>query len=520
MFSRIVIAFGSESRNSELLAKQLSTLPLLQTFPVTCQTLDQVEVSSLHLGDLLLIITSTFGDGEPPSNAEVFQQKLADINSIRAFQYAIFSLGDVAYTNFCQFGKWLDQTLQIKGAKKLINRVDADTDYHYFFTRWQKCINAIFSGFAINGLDLQLQVCAYNEINPHSASIISTKRLNSSADGVYQVTLNLSASGIHYRAGDILYVTPKGDSQLLNNILDWFGHDKQDESLKNKELRILNKSLLRKLANASGCSDLKEMLKIKNKAKLEAYLYGRDLLDILKECGNAGYISLPDLTELLSTASARAYSIASCNSQEGGSENQVSLCIRDVSYQMLNRTYFGSTSYPLCHALIGDKFSVFARANPEFHLNRAEKSPLIMIGAGTGIAPYIGFLSALETTNLVRETMIVFGERKYDQDFLYKTELENWLSKGVLNHLITAFSQDQKEKYYVQHALIKHGSDVYRMLELGADIYICGSKKNLDNAIDEAILHIFIKYGHCSDSQAELKLTQLIETNKLHKDLY
>ncbi len=520
MFSNVVIGFASESGNSERLARQLCTLPFFGCQPAAPVMLDDVDLDSLRSDDLLLIISSTFGDGEAPGNAEVFQQKLQDNTEVADFQYGVFALGDVAYPSFCQFGQWLDSTLQGKGAKRLINRVDADIDYPYFFSQWQACVERILFGEQAHGLDLHLKVTAYSESNPHRASLINSQRLDSGDTPVYHITLDISGSGMHYRAGDLLYLKAEDDRSLAQEIYAWFGVDCENSLLLGKELRALNKSVLRSIATAAGNSTLKERLKNKNKAALAEYLYGRDLLDVLRDCATADCISLERLAEGLSQRSPRAYSIASCGVEEGGSEDKLSLCVRDVSYELFDRNHHGAASHALCQAKAGAQFSVFARSNPDFHLDLQSGSPIIMIGAGTGIAPYLGFLSALETSAIERETVLIFGEKTQRDDFLYEDKLQHWLDTGTLNHLLTAFSRDQVHKHYVQHALLAAGEKISKLIDAGAHIYVCGSKQNLNTTIDNALLAILSEHGKLSADEAAAKLTQLSDEKRLHKDLY
>ncbi|MEM9214102.1 MAG: sulfite reductase flavoprotein subunit alpha [Cyanobacteria bacterium P01_F01_bin.150] len=526
MFERTILAFGSESGNAKQLAKRLSNQLQQQSQDVSCENLDDLNLDHLDSNDLLLVITSTFGDGAPPGNARAFAKQLSAIPTVSPFQYAVFGLGDVGYPKFCEFGKTVDSGLSEKGARRLVNRVDADLDYPYFFTRWEHCISDILAGKRNDGLDLTLKVEAYSESRPYLATVNSVEPLNDGSNGdrseenhteaIYHIDLNLCNSDINYRAGDLLYVIPDDDANLHAELADWFGPDEDMALLAGKELRILGKSLLRGLATASSNKALKENLKVKNKAALAEYLHGRDLLDVLGDCGEPGFIGVTALAKLLPSQKARAYLVASCGVAEGGSKDSVHLCVRDVTYQTFGRNHNGAASHSLCQAQPGNQLKVFVRSNPEFWLAPKPTEPVLMIGEGTGIAPYIGFLQAIENASDTRETMLILAGQHQAKDFPYQSSLTQWLERGVLNKLKTAFSTDPAQ-YNVQQALLDAAPTIYQMLENHAHIYICGSKQMLDKPVDEALQKIIQSQGMCDEVEADDCLQQLYNDARIHK---
>lgn len=520
-FDRVVIAYGSESGNAERLARKLNNLSYLYSADLELVDLNQLKLQKLKAKDLVLIVTSTFGDGEPPGNADIFAEQLEVSDSLPPFQYAIFAIGDVAYVNFCKFGQDVDTQFNNKGAIRVVNRVDADTDYLAFFQQWTETICAVFAGDAQIGLNLQLKVTSYSEASPHQATILNILRLNTSASGVYHIELDISNSGMNYRAGDLLYILPNNQPELLQALATWFNDNRAYKLLQGKELRLFSKSLLRTLAKKSSNSSLKENLKVSNKESLTTYLYGRDLLDVLQDCGDCGFISLDELASELPQQAPRAYSISSSGQNKSKSNpTKVSLCVRDVAYEFEQRSHFGTASHQLCHGKTGDKISVFARSNPTFHLNDTFNKPIIMIGAGTGIAPYIGFLQQIEAQNQPVETLLIFGERNQKKDFLYRQTLDHWLKINVLNHLVTTFSRDQEQKSYVQHAIIEHSEKVWSLLNKGARIYVCGSKENLDTAVTKALVYVALKQGNQPMAKAEKYIANLRAVGRYRQDLY
>ncbi|MEM9246012.1 MAG: flavodoxin domain-containing protein, partial [Cyanobacteria bacterium P01_F01_bin.153] len=440
MFARTILAFGSESGNAARLCERLLARlkgrspkgkwfsPVKSRSPeIICQPLNDLNLANLSADDLLLVITSTFGDGDPPGNAKAFAAQLSAMPKVTPFQFAVFGMGDVAYPKFCQFGKDLDATLEEKGARRLINRVDADLNYQYFFSRWENYVLGIFDGKIQNGLDLKLQVKRYSEHHPYSATVNTVNRFPNDPEDVHHIVLDIRNSGIHYRVGDLLYVVPDDDKELYLALADWFGPNEDISSLAGKELRILGKSLLRKLAAASGNIALKNNLKIKNRAALADYLYERDLLDVLKDCGDPGFISVSALAKILPSRKARAYIIASCGVAEGGYGNSLHLCVRDVAYHAFGRNHNGAASHRLRRAQAGDKFNIFVRSDPGFRLDTEQTSPVIMIGEGVGTAPYIGFLEAISNTSVNRETILLdisqYGSQKHVYQFGHARQL-------------------------------------------------------------------------------------------------
>ncbi len=515
-FTRIFVCYGSESGNAERLARQICELNFLRDFPIKLSSLNTCQLSQIEEKDLLLIVTSTFGDGEAPGNADAFTTMLEQQQNLSTFHYGVFALGDVAYPKFCQFGKDLDTSLAQKGAIKLINRVDADIHYQEFFQLWCDALSSCLAGNFAVGKNLQLKIKAYSEHTPHPGKILRVERLNTSESGVFHIEIDISGSGMSYRAGDLLYVIPENNRELLEGLAAWLRQPSAINALSGKELRRAGKPLLRLLAKQPGNDELKKKLKIKYKAELESYLYGRDLLDLLQSHAEPASFTLEDLLSVLPDMSPRAYSIASSDFLD----NKLNLCVRDVSYPLSQRQRHGTASHALAIASPGDEVKVFVRANPDFNLPAELNSPLILIGAGTGIAPYIGFLQQLESISKPPKCVLFFGERYQEKDYLYKTQLQEWQDKNVLTELFTAFSREQEAKRYVQHLLLEQAYLISNLLSQGAMIYLCGSKANLDKAIDKSLLQIFQNEAGLSEEQAQDYLRDLTDSGRFRKDLY
>lgn len=513
LIERIVIGYGSESGNARGLTQRLLHLLGVQPYELAVQDLNTLNLDTLTKQDLLIIVCSSFGDGEPPGNADRFMDQLSQQEHLTDQPYAIFGLGDTAYPTFCGFTKSLDAMLLQKQAKPWINRVDADTDFEGFFDTWCATLAAVLKGDRRAGTTLQLQVTAYGEHAAWPARVISRTRLNATAPYAWQVRLDIEGSGIKYRAGDNLYVLAQNDGQLLAQIGQWFGREDAHALLATKELRQLSKALLREVARASQHEVLKNLLKVSHRKDLETYLYGKDILDVLDDFCEPQQLTLEALAEWLPDVLPRAYSIASHDNS-----GYVDLCIREVAYEMAGRSRSGTATGHLAGS--PPDVRVFARSNPRFHLPRQVEHPLVLIGTGTGIAPLIALLEQVEQQNNPVQTCLIFGDRRRASDFLYQARLENWQEKGVLDEVITAFSRDTDTRYYVQDAMFDHGAYLWTLLGQGAHLYLCGNKSNLERAIDKAMVNIAMTFGQLSEEDAQTFATELSASDRVHKELY
>ncbi|MHC1652009.1 diflavin oxidoreductase [Stenotrophomonas maltophilia] len=477
-FSRLLVGFASESGNARALAQRLGAD--LQPHGPQVLPFNDIEVASLGQGDVLLAISSSFGDGEPPANGEQFFETLRQTPALSGLRYAVFGLGDTGYPSFCGFTKALDSALRERQAQPLLHRVDADLGYEQFFQQWQPVLGKVLQGDLSAGQDLRLQVTAYREDHAFAAPILERRRLNSSAPAAWHLQLDIAGSGMAYRAGDTLHVVPENDPALLQALAGWYGDTAALAALHDRELRLLSKGLLRELARIGGSAVLKGLLKVSQKRELEAYLRGLDLLDVLQDHASPDSVPLARLRELLSPRLPRAYSIAShpC-------DDQLSLCVREVRYTLRGRERFGTATGSLLHG--ADHARVYCRSNPGFHLPDTGEAPLLLVGTGTGIAPLMGLMQQLQANACEREVQLVFGEKHCQHDYLYRDQLQDWHARGVLAGLHTAFSRDGAEKVYVQHVLQQRASEVRDVLARGGHVYVCGNKSHLEGAVREAI---------------------------------
>ncbi len=513
--SNIYIAYGSESGNSLRLAQKLKeklNVHEISSFEVT--SINDCAISTLSKDDTLFLVTSSFGDGEPPANAATLHQQLLANLTIKC-QFAVFGLGDVSYPKFCGFSNELDILLAKNGATAIAQRVDADVDYLPFFEQWSDAIIKHCSGHSGSLKKLSLQVKPYNEKHAFSAKIKSITPLNKGDFPAYDIKFDIANSGINYSAGDLLYVLPPPNQLAIERVISFYEvvSDEQHRLLAQKELKRLNKPLIRALVKITNNKALKALTKMSATSQLTEYCYGRDLADLLTDYCSVETLPLDELLAVLADPSPRAYSIASCGKT---SADTLRICVREVNYYRDAQQYTGTVSHFLAKSKVGSRVDVFTRSNPHFHLPEDTRKPLILIAAGVGIAPHIGFLASKRQA----ETHLFFGERYAKSDFFYENELNNCIENKHLNQIHTAFSRDQTKKVYIQDKIREQGKLIWTLILQGAEIYICGSKAKLDKSVDSELIDIAIKFGAMNELSAKQWLLQFVNDSRYHKDLY
>ncbi len=504
---RVLVGYGSESGNARALALRVGGAPVLQMHGPEVLPFNDIDVMGLGAGDVLLAVSSSFGDGEAPANAERFADALREAPSLQGLRYAVFGLGDTGYPRFCGFTRQLDAWLAERKAEPILRRVDADADFEAFFAQWLPVVGRVLNGEPDAGRDLNLQVTAYGPDTAFTAPIVARQRLSGSTPAAWHLELDLAGSGMHWRAGDTLHVVPGNDPALLQALADWYGDPAALTLLQDRELRQLGKSVLRELARLGGSEALKGLLKVSQRAALDAYLHGADVLDILQDHATPERVPLQQLADLLSPCLPRAYSIAS----SGG--DRVVLCLREVRYLRRGRERRGTATGWLLGG--AGTARVYCRSNPGFRLPAQDTAPLLMVGTGTGIAPLLGLVQELEANRSNREVHLLFGEKHRAHDFLYGEVLQGWQRAGRLASLRTAFSRDTEQKRYVQHVLAEHATEIASLFARGAHLYVCGNKAHLEGALRGALDGLLPPTAEVPSAWNALR-----EAGRLHCELY
>ncbi len=523
----LTILTASQTGNGAALAEEAAGAFGLEASVVAAGDLKPKKFSSLE--DVILI-ASTHGEGDPPDEAldlydYLFSKKAPDLSHMR---FAVLALGDSSYEYFCQTGKDFDGILEKLGAERVLERIDCDVDYEEPAATWLKQAEQQFADGepvlpASEPTALQ-EKAVYSKKHPFPAEIVTNFSLNGrgSAKETRHIELDLEASGLTYEPGDSLGILPVNDQVLVEELLGVLDFNGQETVLSGKEektlakaleqleITVLTKPLLEKLAVYS------DQLAALEEADRKSYMEGRDLVDLIQDKAPWTFTA-QQLVDSLRPIPPRLYSIASSLSANPG---EVHLTIGAVRYETHGRERDGVCSIQCAErGEPGSTLPVFVQSNKSFKLPADEK-PIIMIGAGTGVAPYRSFMEEREEREAEGDNWLFFGDQHFTTDFLYQTEWQGWYKDGLLTRLDTAFSRDQDEKIYVQHRILEQSKSVFEWLERGAVLYVCGDKDRMAGDVHDALRTVIVQESGRSEEEAEAYLKELRSEKRYQRDVY
>ena len=537
----VTILFGSQTGNAQNLAKKSAKTLTDKGFNVTTLSMTDFKPNNIKKLKNLLIIVSTHGEGDPPDTALTFHEFLHGKRApkLEELNFSVLSLGDSSYEFFCQTGKEFDERLEEIGGKRLFPRVDCDLDFEEPANEWlEGVLSELGNTSSAAGQSPVSQGTAptveteYSRSNPFLAEVLDIQNLNGRGSNkeTLHIELSLEESGLTYRPGDSLGIYPKNEPELVETLLQELSFNPEETVTINKkgeirsikeallsefEITVLTKPLLEKLAAYSTNEALQDLLK--NQDKLKSYVDGRDLLDLVKEFGPWN-LNSQTLVSQLRKLPARLYSIASSYT---ANPEEVHLTIGAVRYNAHDRERKGVCSI-LCAERLnpGDKLPVFIQQNENFKLPENPDTPVIMIGPGTGIAPFRSFMQEREESGAEGKSWLFFGDQHFVTDFLYQTEWQNYLKDGVLTKMNVAFSRDTAEKVYVQHRMLEHSKELFEWLQQGAAVYICGDEKHMAHDVHETLISIIEKEGNLNREDAEKYLAAMQQDKRYQRDVY
>ncbi|MGG3466933.1 assimilatory sulfite reductase (NADPH) flavoprotein subunit [Neobacillus pocheonensis] len=538
----VTILYGSQTGNAKGLANKTAKQLEGNGFKVTVSSMSDYKANNLKKVQNLLIIVSTHGEGDPPDNALSFHEFLHGKRAPKLddLHFSVLALGDSSYEFFCQTGKEFDSRLEELGGTRLYPRFDCDVDYDEPFSEWlQGILSSVSEAEAsipapVVGTAAQAIESVYSRSNPFRAELLETINLNGRGSNkeTRHLEISLEGSGLTYEPGDSLGIYPENDPEIVELLLAELKWDaetvvtlnKQGDILSLKEalksyyeITTLTKPLLQKVAELSGNETLLELLAPGNEEKLKSYIYGRDLVDFVRDFGSWG-TSAQEFVSILRKIPARLYSIASSLS---ASPDEVHLTIGAVRYDAHGRERKGVCSILTAERLQpGDTLPVFIQHNENFKLPANPDTPIIMVGPGTGVAPFRSFMQEREEAGAEGKAWMFFGDQHFVTDFLYQTEWQNWLKNGVLTKMDVAFSRDTDKKVYVQHRMQEHSKELFDWLEAGAVFYICGDEKNMAHDVHHTLIEIIEKEGGLSRENAESYLADLQQQKRYQRDVY
>jgi sulfite reductase (NADPH) flavoprotein alpha-component len=537
---QLTVLYGTETGKSKEIATKLAKKAAIGNIDTNVISMYDYDFKKLSGEKNLAIIVSTHGEGEPPPMAEDFHKfvtgkrlpKLANLN------YSVLALGDKSYKMFCKTGEDIDLALQKSGATCIAPLVKCDVDFYANADNW---INVLLLNLAPAGNDITRNEpetkteSEYSRRNPFQATILEKVKITGrgSDKEVYHLELSLEGSGLIYEPGDSLGIFTRNPEPLVDLILGQLNADpeqlvildeinepetEQKVTLRNafkyhREITVLSYDLLRKYDEINPNPDLQKLLN--DDKLLDEYLFGHDLHDLLTDFPYSGEAT--GLIGILRPLPPRLYSISSSQDKVG---EEVHITVSVVRYERRNRKRNGACSSNLADCLeIDDVVPVFIEKNPAFKLPiNGEK--IIMIGAGTGIAPYRAFMQQREHNNISGNSWLFFGDRRFHSDFLYQIEWQKLLSSKFLGRMDVAFSRDRQEKIYVQHKLLENQQGIFRWLEEGAYLFLCGDKKNMAKDVNNTLLEIIAAQGGISTEKAAEYLKKLKREKRFQTDVY
>ncbi|MES3652277.1 assimilatory sulfite reductase (NADPH) flavoprotein subunit [Staphylococcus saprophyticus] len=537
----ITVVYGSETGNAQSLAEIFSDRLVEHNYTVKLTAMDEIKQKEFKKVEDLFVITATHGEGDPPDNALTFHEfihsrKAPKLENVR---FSVLALGDESYEYFCQTGKDFDAKLLELGAERLADRQDCDLDFDDLAEKWMNKNIEILNQSTGHGSTVtstetvqSAKEKRYSKSNPYQAEVLENINLNGRGSNkeVRHVELLLDNYGESFEPGDCVVVLPQNEPEIVTLLIETLGWDKDIEIPINDdgdtlplekaltehfEITKLTKPLLQKAAELFGNTEL--LSQIDNAEWIQQYVDGRDVIDLLTEFPTSE-LKPETFYKLLRKLPAREYSIAS--SYEA-TPDEVHITVGAVRYEAHERTRKGVCSVQLAERIQpGDTLPIYLKKNPNFKFPFDEETPVIMIGPGTGVAPFRSYMQEREELGLSGNTWLFFGEQYFTTDFLYQTEWQAWLKDETLAKLDLAFSRDTEEKVYVQHRIAQQSELFYQWLQDGAAIYVCGDEKHMAKDVHDTIRSVIEQEGDMSEADAEAYLTQMKQEKRYQRDVY
>jgi len=547
------ILYGSQTGNARGIAEQV--YQSLQAENIEAELVDMAEFNPKHLKKLqrVFLVVSTHGEGEPPDDAIELHEFVTGKKAPKLdhLEFSVLALGDSSYEFFCQTGKDFDLAFERAGATRLLERVDCDVDYQQFSETWRDELLALAksSGESSSDVDFASQVAQkphlsvvtksteFTKFNPLLAEVVDVVTItsNQSTKKTYHIEIDLGDSGVTYLPGDALGVWPLNRSELVEEVLNhfaWSGEEvistpKGDVSLRSGltevyELTQVPPSFVKWLAEKINDESLVAMTQ--SASELKELLAVSQIPDLLRRSDSAEYrhslltVQPQEFVEQLRAITPRLYSIAS-SQKEVDEEVHLTVGLVIADHNGIERS--GAASDYLSQLESGEEVRVYIEPNKHFKLPEDPAQPIIMIGAGTGIAPFRGFIQEREhSESTAGESWLFFGNQHFADDFLYQLEWQGYLKSGALSKIDLAFSRDQQEKVYVQHKLRSHAQEVYQWIQKGAHIYLCGDKDRLGKSVEQTLIEIISEQGLLTEEQAKQELLNLKKLGRYQKDVY
>ncbi|MGL5341160.1 MAG: assimilatory sulfite reductase (NADPH) flavoprotein subunit [Aeromonas veronii] len=532
----LTILYGSQTGNAKGVATAIKAQAEAFGLPVTLASMADYKPKQLKKESHLLVVVSTYGEGEPPESAvDLFEQlKKGKIGKLDGLRFAVLGLGDSSYEFFCQTGKDFDDFLAKAGAERIYELASLDVDYQDAAKSWgEQALNAIATTLATGAASsvasaVQQAVghSQYSKENPFPARLSVNQKITGrdSTKDIRHIEISLESSGLTYQPGDALGVWFDNDAELVGEVQALTGLS-GDEATAHGTLRAaltghfeltrLHGGFITGLADISGNAALKDLAG--DKAQVNGLVASAQIVDVLKRFPTA--LTAEQLLGLLRPLTPRLYSIASSQREV---EEEVHLTVGVVRYPQEDGTVRsgGASSFLADRLEEGAEVRVFVEHNDNFRLPAHPDTPVIMVGPGTGIAPFRAFMQEREAIGASGKNWLFFGNPHFTQDFLYQVEWQRYVKSGLLSRISLAFSREQAHKIYVQDRLREAGQELYQWLEAGAHFYVCGDANRMAKDVQEALLDVIAEHGHKSREEAEEYLSELRRAKRYQRDVY
>ncbi len=538
----VTLISASQTGNARRLAEQLRDDLLAAKLNVNLVNAGDYKFKQIGQEKLLVVVTSTQGEGEPPEEAVALHKFLLSKKAPKmdGAAFAVFGLGDTSYEFFSQAGKDFDSRLAELGAERLLDRVDADVEYSELASAWRLQLTDLLKARVPVAPAAQIAASSAGSVNlvdsspytkelPLTASFALNQKITGrlSDKDVRHIEIDLGDSGLRYQPGDALGVWYENDAELVEELLQlvWLKGDEQvtvqgktlplAEALQTQfELTVNTPQIVERYAALSRNEALLALTE--DKQKLQSYAQSFPIVDMVRQAPTE--LNAEQLTGLLRPLTPRLYSIASSQAE---SENEVHITVGAVRYEIDGRQRGGGASTWLADRLEEEgAIRVFIEHNDNFRLPANPDAPVIMIGPGTGIAPFRAFMQQRDNDGAGGKNWLFFGNPHFTEDFLYQVEWQKYVKQGLLTNIDLAWSRDQAEKVYVQDKIRAKGAEVWRWIEEGAHLYVCGDANRMAKDVEQALLDVVVEHGGMDRETADEFLSELRIERRYQRDVY
>ncbi|EOU9609005.1 NADPH-dependent assimilatory sulfite reductase flavoprotein subunit [Cronobacter dublinensis] len=540
--SVITLISASQTGNARRVAEALRDDLLAAQLNVNLVNAGDYKFKQIAQEKLLVIVTSTQGEGDPPEEAVALHKFLLSKKApkLEGAAFAVFGLGDTSYERFCQAGKDFDTRLAELGGERLLDRVDADVEYQAAAQAWRQRVVDVLkarvpketpsqAAFTSSGAVNLVDSTPYTKEAPLTATLSVNQKITGrhSQKDVRHIEIDLGDAGLRYQPGDALGVWYQNDPALVQELLEllWLKGDETvtvdgktltlSEALQwHFELTVNTAAIVENYATLTRSETLLPL--VGDKAKLQHYAASTPIVDMVRF--SPAQLEAGQLIGLLRPLTPRLYSIASSQAEV---ENEVHITVGVVRFEIEGRARAGGASSYLADRLEEEgEVGVFIEHNDNFRLPAAPETPVIMIGPGTGIAPFRAFMQQREADGATGKNWLFFGNPHFTEDFLYQVEWQRYVKEGLLNRIDLAWSRDQDHKIYVQDKIREQGAELWRWIQEGAHIYVCGDANRMAKDVEQALLEVIAAYGEMDAEAADEYLSELRVERRYQRDVY